>query len=301
MRKMTTLSEEKRPCPACSSTKCNEVGTKSGFVILVCRICRTIYTSRVPSQNEAENYDEYYNADNLSTPAFIRMRVKEIVGEFAPYRRLNRLLDVGFGSGTILHAARDLGWAASGQEVSRPAAEQAKKQGFDVFHGMLEDAKFADGYFDVITASEIIEHLPEPQMTLNEIARILRPGGLLWATTPSARSISFRLMRENWTVISPPEHTQLYSKKGIGKLLEQAGFTTMKVQTIGLNPSELLNYYRTDKSSERQFDRVAAGCQLNEKMIGSATGKFVKNAANIVLNALQLGDSLKIYARKKSG
>ena len=78
-----------------------------------------------------------------------------------------------------------------------------------MWHGTLKDAGFDDGQFDVITASEILEHLDDPLGELTEIARILRPGGLLWATTPSARSLSFRVMKERWTVISPPEHTQL--------------------------------------------------------------------------------------------
>lgn len=292
--------QNNRPCPACSSTEVNKAGDKSGFEILICKRCKTIFTSRMPSQNDVEDYDEYYNADNLSAPEFIRRRVKEIVVSFEPYRRLNRLLDVGFGSGTILQAALDLGWDASGQEVSGPAVEQARKLGFDVFHGVLENANYPDEHFDVITASEIIEHLPDPQMTLHEIARILRPGGLLWATTPSALSLSFRIMKEKWTIISPPEHTQIYSKKGIRNMLTEAGFHDARIQTLGLNTSELINYYRVGRDSDKQFNRVATSYELNEKMTGSSAGKLAKGAVNLVLNTLHLGDSLKIYAQKAS-
>lgn len=287
-----------RTCPACALKNAKKVGNKSGFEILVCRSCKTIYTSRVPEQNEAENYDEYYTAANLSAPEFIRYRLEEIVGSFAPYRKSNRLLDVGFGSGTILQTARDLCWEISGQEVSKPAIEQARGLGFDVFHGELEDAKFPDGHFDVVTASEVIEHLPEPQKTLHEIARILRPGGLLWATTPSARSLSFRLMKEKWTVLSPPDHTQLYSKKGVQIMLAKVGFHDLNIQTLGMNPSELINHYRDGRNKEEQFDRVTAGYELNKKMTGSRSGKLIKSMVNILLDSLQLGDSLKIYAQK---
>lgn len=290
--------EPKRPCPACSVTDSNIVGDKSGFQILVCKSCKSLYTSRLPSGSEVEDYDEYYGAENLSVPKFIHRRAEQIVGSFASYRSLNRILDVGFGSGTILDAARKLNWEAWGQEVSKPAAELARMRGFDVFHGELEDAKFPDEHFDVATASEIIEHLPDPQKTLREIARILRPGGLLWATTPSARSLSYRLMKESWTILSPPEHTQLYSKKGIGLILRQTGFTDINIQTVGLNPSELISYYRAGRMTPHEFDRVSTSYELNEKMTSSTTGKIIKSFANVVLNALQLGDSLKIFARK---
>ncbi len=265
----------------------------------MCSGCSSIFTSRLPAADEVEDYDAYYSEANLTAPDFIAVRLRQILGNFTPFRSSNRLLDIGFGSGAILTEAQNQGWKVSGTEVSAPAFEQAKARGFQVWHGTLRDARFDDGYFDVITASEILEHLDDPLGELTEIARILRPGGLLWATTPSARSLSFRLMKESWTIISPPEHTQLYSKRGARLMLEKAGFSSISISTLGLNPAEIVNHFRARRlSGEERFDRVATGYELNERMTVSPAGKLVKQTANVFLNALQMGDSLKIFAQK---
>jgi SAM-dependent methyltransferase len=288
-----------RPCPACSSIARKRIGSKNGFEILACAKCSTLYTGHVPVSHETENYDEYYSESNLTVPDFIRERLNEIIGEFSTYRETNRLLDIGFGAGTILEVASNLQWEAFGLEVSKLAVEQARKRGFEVFHGSLTDARYPDHYFDVITSSEILEHLPDPNADLREIARILKPGGMFWATTPSARGLSFRLLKLNWSVLSPPEHIQLYSTKGVLLMLKNAGFSNVKLKTFGLNPIEIFNHFRPKSGTDESFDRVGTAYQLNEGLTKSAMRKLVKNALNNSLNLLQIGDSLKIYAQTK--
>jgi len=100
--------------------------------------------------------------------------------------------------------------------VSKSAIEHAREQGYEVFHGELQDANFPDGHFDVITASENVEHCVKPEFLLDEVARILRAGSLFWATTPSAKGIWYKLIGIEWSTIYPPEHLQLFSKRGVG-------------------------------------------------------------------------------------
>lgn len=291
-------AEPRRPCPACESTVVRPCGSKNGFDLFVCDECRSIFTGRLPLDNEDEDYDSYYSDANLTVPDFVGERIREIIEGFAGFRTINRLLDVGFGAGTIMAEAHKQEWEVSGIEVSRPAVEYARSKGHDVHHGTLSSAQFPDDSFDVITASEILEHLSDLDVELAEIFRILRPGGLFWATTPSARSLSFRLMKHNWTVLCPPEHMQLYSEEGARSMLRKAGFSNVRFQTLGLNPAEIIDFYGLGKKKATTFDRVASSYDLNQKMTRSPTRKRIKYLLNTVLDTFNIGDSLKILAVK---
>ena len=105
-------------------------------------------------------------------------------------------------------------------------------------------------------------------------------------------------MKEKWTIISPPEHTQLYSKAGAAMMLTKAGFDNLKLLTTALNPAEIVNYYRSPKKSAENFNRVGKGYELNEQLTKSPFRKRIKGGLNLVLNLFQLGDSLKIFAQK---
>ncbi|MGB7067964.1 MAG: class I SAM-dependent methyltransferase [Pyrinomonadaceae bacterium] len=290
--------QRRTACPACHFFDSISAGTKNGFDILVCRKCRSIYTGHLPLLHEAENYDEYYNEANLTVPAFVLERVREIINGFSDFRQSNRLLDIGFGAGTILEIASEIGWQPFGLEVSKPAIEQARTKGFQVFHGSLSEAAYPDSYFDVVTASEILEHLPDPEKDLREIARILRPGGLLWATTPSACSASFRVLGLDWSILCPPEHIQLYSKTGASLMLKKAGFSKTMFKTYGLNPAEIVNHFGRRSCNGKVFDRVGTGYALNETMTKGPFRKRIKGILNLGLDITGLGDSLKIFAQK---
>ncbi|MDT4898888.1 MAG: hypothetical protein QOH25_3965 [Acidobacteriota bacterium] len=304
------ILSDKRHCPACDSGAARDRGEKNGYEILACRSCGTIYTSRVPppQSESACDYESYYTEDNLTPPAFVFDRLDEIVAEYSPYRENNRLLDVGFGSGVMMQAAKRAGWTAMGQEISRTAIEHARSFDFDVFCGELVDAKYDDDYFDVITCSEVLEHVNDPGELAVEMARILRPGGLLWATTPHGKSISERLLKLKWSLNCPPEHLQLFSISGMKTLLVKAGFRQVKVFTQGVNPFEILRTLRgSGESSESNgsgeadkeaFNRTQSSYQLNEFLTKSPGRQALKNVANKVIRMSRLGDDLKIWAVK---
>lgn len=294
--------ESTRPCPGCGRKNGRPIGIKAGYLLLLCTDCRTIYTSVAITGKPEDEYENYYVAANLTVPDFIRTRANEIIGDLAGSRRNNRMLDIGFGSGVIMDAAKTQGWEPYGLEVSAPAIEQAREKGYEVFHGALEEANYPDGHFDLVTASEILEHLGDPKATLKEIVRILRPGGMFWGTTPSATGLSFRLIGIDWSMIAPPEHAQLFSAKAVRDLIKQTGFSDVTIRTHGTAPGEIVHYFRhRNKRSVgdgEMHDRLNSAYQLNESLMRSPSRRFIKAALNATLNAFTLGDSLKIFATK---
>jgi len=289
-----------RVCPACSSSKARKVGTKNELEIVSCLQCRSLYCPYSPWYNSEMYYGDYYTHHGIDEPPLVARRLTEITADFSRYRQTNRLLDVGCGAGSLLQAARDNGWDAQGIDVSASAVSHSRNLGFEVFHGELKEAQLAKGQFDVITAVEILEHLFDPAMVVNEIHRLLRPGGLFWLTTPNCRSLAARLMGLGWRVVSPPEHLQLFSVEGLRTLLLRAGFSEVQLKTSGGNPIELCQALKKREKDiqtpQENFDSVARNYRLNEAMTKSNTRRALKNAVNGLLNISRLGDSLKAFA-----
>lgn len=294
-----------RRCPACGSEAASSRGRKAGFALLGCRGCRTLYAASLPGSEESEDYDSYYGEENLAVPDFIDRRLDEIVADFRSYRRGGRLLDVGCGAGTFLRAAARAGWVAEGVEVSATAAEHNRAAGFKVFNGELAEARYPEGHFDVVIASEVLEHVAEPREMLREILRVLRPGGLLWATTPNGRGLSAHTLGLDWSAVSPPEHLHLFSRRAAASLLEDVGFRSVRVVTEGANPVEILRALRrrgpapAAHASAAGVERVRSGYELNAFLSESKSRRLIKDAVNGMLRLSGLGDSLKIRAERR--
>ena len=287
-------------CVACGSEDSQSLGVKFELELLRCRKCATIYTPYSPWYSSEYFYEVYYPEQGLAPPAFVQTRLEEITAGFSPYRQSNRLLDIGCGAGGLLLAARQNGWNAQGLEVAGQATEHVRSLGFEVFHGELQQAEFPAEHFDVITAAEILEHLSEPRLLVQEVARILRPGGLFWTTTPHAHGLSARVLGLKWRCVCPPEHLQLFSVAGIKALLREVGFRRIRFQTTGCNPIEILHAMGVKKDApkalDQRFDRVLTGYQLNESLMKNRSRRAVKDVVNGMLSISRLGDSLKIFA-----
>jgi SAM-dependent methyltransferase len=265
-----------------------------------CKACRTVFTDRLPAQPEVKDYTNYYHAANLAVPAFVKARLREIVGDFTPYRRTNRWLDVGCGAGTLLSAASELGWAAVGTELSPPAVDAAREAGLDVRLGELSELGFAAGGFDVVSLVEVLEHVPEPSRLLAEVTPLIRPGGALYLTTPHVRGINARLLGTDWGAVAPPEHLQLFSVRGMRSALERRGLEVVRVRTHGVNPYELVTALRPGRKGTAATGtrRVEATYQLNESLSARRSTAIVKDGLNAMLALTRLGDTLKMVAER---
>src|SRR5690242_9437722 len=96
-------------------------------------------------------------------------------------------LDTGTSAGVNLRMLRELGFRnVTGLDISEDAIAFCEEKGFGpVEHGDICAMPFAADSFDLVLATDVIEHVEEDDGALREIARVLRPGGTLLLTVPA--------------------------------------------------------------------------------------------------------------------
>jgi SAM-dependent methyltransferase len=124
-----------------------------------------------------------------------------------------RHLDFGCGRGAFLGRLVGKTLArAVGVDVCREAIEAARKEYPHIEFIHQTDTPrlpLADGTFDSATALEVLEHLAQPEDTLREIHRLLRPGGILVVSVPRRHVFSF-LDYGNYKFLFPRLHRWLF-------------------------------------------------------------------------------------------
>lgn len=121
---------------------------------------------------------------------------------------VGKTLDVGCGSKPYAHLYRSDEYV--GLEIDSTANRQAKKA--DYFYDGNK-FPFADESFDSVVANEVLEHVFNPEQFLNEVARVLRPQGLVLMTLPFV-----------WDEHEQPYDFARYSSFGVKALLQRHGF-----------------------------------------------------------------------------
>lgn len=150
------------------------------------------------------------------------------------------LLDVGCGNGRYLKTMRSLGWNVRGVEFNRMSVEHCQRDSLEVHCGDLASANFPAESFDVIAARHVIEHIPAPQAFMAELARLLKPGGVLVVETPNYDSAGWSWFATRWYASAIPYHLMLFSPGNLTLLAQRHGLIlrNMRLET---SPKFFLN------------------------------------------------------------
>lgn len=283
-------------CSACERDQSRLLGRKNQFDLWQCLHCGAIFTHTQIEDNVLKDiYNHYYDGAYFETPTVVAQSLERVVLSFERFRVTGRILDIGYGEGGLLQIAGKCHWRCFGTEISPRSLAYGKESGWIVADNAEADPRFIPQGFDVVTMIELLEHVPNPQQVLQSAARWLRPGGLLYLTTPNAESLNQRLLGLEWSVVAPPEHLALWAPKGMRHALAKAGFQDLRIRTEGLNPSEILARWRSQKEV---VNRNQTGMALNTTFSSSPYRRALKMGINHLLSVLQIGDGLKVYATR---
>ena len=129
------------------------------------------------------HYAALDDPDSQTAPEEVREALREFLAEFRPD---GRLLDLGTGVGGNLALAAPSVPALVGAELSLTAARLAAQRLLaPVLVADGARMPFAAGVFATVVCTEVLEHVDDPRAVFAEIARVLRPGGLAFVTTPN--------------------------------------------------------------------------------------------------------------------
>ena len=150
-----------------------------------------------------------------------------------------RALDLGCGAGDFTAELGRAGAEAIGADVAEAALRRARVRHPGVsFERVPIDRPlpFADNRFELVWASEVIEHVADTARWLSEVRRVLTPGGTLLVTTPAHGRL--RLLLSGLEPFADPlgDHLHLYTARSLRTLLEEFGFGAITVEAAGGPP-----------------------------------------------------------------
>ena len=141
------------------------------------------------------------------------------------------VLEIGGGNGFFLDVLIDkYDVEVAGVEPSIDAISKATDRVKPyMVAAMMKDGLFESNSFSQVCIFHVLDHLPNPSITLHEIREVLIEGGSILIAVHNVKSWSSRLLKSK-SPIFDVEHTYLYSKESITRLLIECGYVDIKVR-----------------------------------------------------------------------
>jgi ubiquinone/menaquinone biosynthesis C-methylase UbiE len=140
-----------------------------------------------------ESYEALKRDPYESCFTYSRMRLEQLLDWYLPPSGEGlRALDVGCGTGHHLADLAARGFDVAGVDGSTEMLEEARRAnpGIELMLADVDSLPFGDGSFDLILCIEVLRYLADPQRCVEEMARVLRPGGTCLATAAPRYSIN---------------------------------------------------------------------------------------------------------------
>lgn len=165
-----------------------------------------------------------------------------------------RVADVGCGGGLLSEALAKAGARVTGIDLGEKVIEIARLHmhetrlelpNLDIDYRVQSSAELADAEpesFDVVCCMELIEHVPDPAALVDDLARMVKPGGLLVMSTLNRTPVAFgaAILGAEYVMRMLPRGTHHYAQflkpSELGRLMRHAGLEVDDVSGLGYNP-----------------------------------------------------------------
>lgn len=267
-------------CPACGDKNISPILSANDhtvsnerFEIWECKNCTLRFTQNIPGK---EAIGKYYQSENYishsdTSQGFInnlyhKIRKRTLIQkrnlvEKATQKKAGDLLDVGCGTGAFLHTMKKAHWKITGLEPDETAREKAwelhgiQPEPAEVFYTLPVQS------FDAITLWHVLEHVHDLQGYMDQLKKLLRPGGKLFIAVPNYTSYDAQYYKESWAAYDVPRHLYHFSPGSMKKLFIAHGMKVAIMKPMwydSIYVSMLSEPYKTGKSNAAKALMIGA-------------------------------------------
>ena len=226
-----------RRCPVCFSYEVWTCAQVPGNTIRACRRCKCRYLNqfaddegthpvrrvlRAHAQPAAPTYESH------SAPARERTSQRRFHWVRGQLPARARILEVGVRDGSFgALAASDYEYV--GIDPASAAARHARSRGLEVYCASLSSFVNVGPAFDGITLFHVFENMADPHDTLARIKDMVKPGGVLFLSTPDTEGLIYLFSERKRMAQNFRTHLILYSRSALIELLEHSGFEIIDI------------------------------------------------------------------------
>lgn len=235
----------KHPCYLCH-TPMEFFMEKQGYKLYRCPVCKLTMTEfhKQYASFVKQFYSKGFFTGDPRRSAFssyekdkqcISKNLQQVLEKIKPFVHPGvTLLDAGCAMGFMVELARVHGYEAFGFDPSSYALSRASSEIKQFLSkATIETASYPKNFFDVITLTDIIEHVSNPIVDLQALRQFFKKDGLIVIATGDTQSIAAQILKKHWTFYIPPQHLFFLSKGNLTMMLRQAGFTPITWFRVG--------------------------------------------------------------------
>jgi SAM-dependent methyltransferase len=264
-----------RVCPVCGNGKSELFANfdRYGLPIemVLCDSCPTMYNKTIPdSQGLKLFYSEIYRDLHSPQPPMALYEEQSEMSHVllnqltnlrvAPTVRFSKVLDVGSGSGGLVHAFREVGAQTFVLDPGSDFLETARENGHIAISTMLED--FSESTtFGIVIARDVLEHAREPRRFMRNLHRILDVGGLAYVQVPTLNHLELLGYRNSFRRYLQFAHLTNFTDESFDYLLTSEGFEVVSTPRIGAR------WVRARTSRDREDLTVCPTADVMRKLI----------------------------------
>ncbi len=230
-------------CPLCSHDQSDLIYRERGHLgISRCKSCGLVFTNprlKNPEQvywGDSEKYFEEARLIFLGKKGHHRdPNYLHDIGLIKKIKTTGKFVDVGSSMGFFLRHASKAGFDTLGVEPSPTLSKLAKEYfHLEIINTFLEKANIPLHSIDIITMTDVFEHIPNPSELLAAARNLLKTDGILFIKVPNGKFSLLklklaRLLKKTgqYDLFDSYEHVVHYSFKSLAQMLEKNGFNVL--------------------------------------------------------------------------